>query len=129
MSRSPKLSASPPFPSRRTSSTVARVDSISLVTDGWAARGICHARSFRERWRGIEQVPGSGLLLETRSVHGFGMRAPVRAVAITPGMRVSAVRWLLPWRILFFPTARFILELPAWQSPPPIGSTLVIFDE
>lgn len=129
MSRSRELSASPPFPSRRTSPTVARVDSISLIADGWAARRIRLARSFRERWRGIELVPGSGLLLETRSVHGFGMRVPVRAVAITPGMRVSAVRWLLPGRVLFFPRARFVLELPAWQSPPPVGSILVIVDE
>lgn len=129
MSRSHKLSASPPFPSRKTSSTVARVDTISLVADGWAARGIRRARSFRERWRGIKPMPGSGLLLETRSVHGFGLTAPVRAVAITPGMRVLAVRWLLPGRILFFPTARFVLELPAWQSPPIVGSTLVIGDE
>lgn len=74
-------------------------------------------------------MPGSGLLLETRSVHGFGMRAPVRAVAITPGMRVSAVQWLLPGRVLIFPTARFVLELPAWVTPPRVGATLVIGDE
>lgn len=74
-------------------------------------------------------MPGSGLLLQTRSVHGIGLRAPVRAVAITTGMRVLAVRWLLPGRIIFFPRARFVLELPAWVTPPPVGATLVIGDE
>lgn len=103
------------------------MESVSLTGDGWTAHGVLRARSFRERWRGVKSIPeDAGLLLQTRSVHGFGMHTPLRVVAVTPRMRVYAVRRLLPRRVMFFLRARFVLELPLEADAPLIGSRLEI---
>lgn len=103
------------------------MDSVSLAADGWTADCVLRARTFRERWRGVKSIPEDAvLLMKTRSVHGIGLRASLRVVAVSSGMQVYAVRWLHPGRVLFFPKARFILELPPEADTPPIGSRLEI---
>jgi len=101
------------------------VDRVTLVTEGWASDHVFEARSFLQRWRGLKGLPdGSRLLLAARSVHGFGLRGPHLVAAIGGDMKVSEVRVLEPGRVLSFPRARFILEMPMDGTPPPVGSML-----
>jgi hypothetical protein len=65
-------------------------------------------------------------LLKTRSVHGFGLDAPLQIAAIDSHMEVYSLRRLRPGRVLFFPGARFVLELPLGADPPRLGSRLEI---
>lgn len=95
-----------------------------LVTEGWATRAHL-ARSFLDRWLGIRRVAGSKpVLIPTRSVHGFGLEAPLLVAVIDAGMRVGQVRALRPGGVLTFPTARYVLEMPMGSEPPPPGSVL-----
>lgn len=64
------------------------------------------------------------LLLETRSVHGFGLRAPIQVVSIGPDGTVQAVERLDRRRIAWFPRARWILELPIDNPVPGVGERL-----
>lgn len=103
------------------------MDRVTLVTEGWASDGVFAASSFLERWRGVKGLPdGSRLLLTARSVHGFGLKSPLLVAAIGGDMRVSDVEILRPGRVLSYPRARFILEMPLEGTPPPVGSVLEI---
>ena len=101
------------------------MDRVTLVTEGWASYRVFAARSFLEKWRGVKGLPdGSRLLLATRSVHGFGLKSPLLVAAIGGDMKVSDVQVLEPGRVLFYPRARFILEMPIDGTLPPVGSVL-----
>ncbi|MBW3667322.1 MAG: hypothetical protein KY394_06985 [Actinobacteria bacterium] len=101
------------------------MDQITLVTEGWAAGRVFAARSFLDRWRGVKRLPdGSRLLLAARWVHGFGLRDPLVVAAIDAEMKVAEVRILRRGRLLSFPQARFLLEMPTGATPPPVGSVL-----
>ncbi|HLT97748.1 MAG TPA: hypothetical protein VK070_13295 [Acidimicrobiia bacterium] len=83
-----------------------------------------HANSHRLRWRGLMWRDPFPLLLETRSVHGFGLRAPIQVVSIGPDGTVQAVERLDRRRIAWFPRARWILELPIDNPVPGVGERL-----
>lgn len=64
------------------------------------------ATSRRERARGLlgrdHLPPDGGLLIEgTRSVHTIGMRFPITVAFLDAGLRVLAVRRLVPGRVTF----------------------------
>jgi hypothetical protein len=74
------------------------------------------ATSRRERMRGLlgrdELTPHEGLLIErARSVHTIGMRFPITVAFLDSGLRVLAVRRLVPGRVaLPHLRARHVLE-------------------
>ena len=50
---------------------------------GWRAGPVARVSGVRRRWRGIHGVPpGWGVLLRSRSIHTFGMRAPLGVVTL-----------------------------------------------
>lgn len=101
------------------------MDRVTLVTEGWTSQPVFAARSFLEKWRGVKALPGgSWLLMPAKSVHGFGLKETLLVAAIDGDMRVSDVRVLDPGRVLFFPRARLVLELPIDETAPPVGSVL-----
>lgn len=103
------------------------MDSISLVAEDWTAHDVGRARTFRDRWRGLKRTGRHrALLIPTWSVQGFGLRSPVLTVGISTSMRVTSVRLLRPGRILYFPGARFVVELPPDAEAPRIGSVVEI---
>lgn len=60
--------------------------------------------------------PGHALLIpRCRSVHGFGMRAPLDVVFLA-GRRVLAVRRLRPGRVIAHRSADAVLELAAGEA-------------
>jgi hypothetical protein len=64
------------------------------------------------------------LLLQARSVHGFGMREPLGVVSLDPGGRVRRVEMLLPRRVFWDRRAGWVMELPISRPPPPPGLVL-----
>lgn len=68
------------------------------------------------------------MLFATRSVHGFGMRHGLRLVVLDADLLVLAVTVLEPARIVWFPGAAFVLEMPLDHPSPPHGVKLSISD-
>ena len=98
---------------------------IVLSAGEWRSPPVLAAATFAERLAGLRGVPGGhGLLLWARSVHGWGLRAPVRVVQLEGEGVVGECRWLEPRRHLRWDTASWTLELPAWQPWPPEGARL-----
>jgi hypothetical protein len=65
------------------------------------------------------------VLLATRSIHGWGLTAPLQWAAIDRGGIVSAGGVLAPRRLTLAPrTVRWIVETPEWLAPAPIGERL-----
>lgn len=82
-------------------------------------------RRFPQRWRGLRGSPeGSSLALPVSSVHGFGMDRELVVVGLDADLRVVASTRLRPNRILWLRGARWIVELPADATPPPVGTRL-----
>ena len=85
------------------------------------------AHTLWQRLAGLRAAPeGWGLLLRGGAVHGHGLAAPIRLVALDGGWRVGATRWLEPRRFARLPAATWTLELPASAPPPQEGARLQI---
>ena len=100
---------------------------VRLVTDGWSAEAL-RASTFSERWRGLRGEPIRSLLIETSSVHTFGMQVPISVVMIDSDLRVVRTQALLPNRVVYERRARFILELPEASPLPALGTPMEIAD-
>jgi hypothetical protein len=67
---------------------------------------------------GLRPVPGpTGALLRTRSIHTFGMHAPIGVVALDKTGFVIRAAVVPPRRVLFAPTARWLLETASSHLP------------
>jgi hypothetical protein len=67
----------------------------------------------RERMRGLRgREPATMLFERARSVHTFGMAAPVVVAILDRGFRVLRVKTVPPGRIVWSPRGRHILEAP-----------------
>jgi len=96
-----------------------------FICPGWSSGPIAVARSFSQRWRGLRPRPDAfGLLLKSRSVHSFGMKATLLVIALDAAGVVLATKALPPGRMLTMFDARHILELPGDAQPPPLGAVL-----
>lgn len=101
---------------------------VRLATDGWVSEA-SRATSFIERLQGLRGKPDDArLLFETSSVHTLGMTRSISVVMIDRDLRVIRAQALLPNRVIYEPTARFILELPGNTALPAVGSRVVIVD-
>lgn len=101
------------------------MEEVCLSGGDWSHEPVLRARGFVDRWRGLRnQGAGASMILETSSVHAFGMRRPFWAVGLTERYTVSEVRMMRPGTIAMFPGCRYVVELPLNVSPPPIGTSL-----
>jgi hypothetical protein len=102
------------------------MERVRLSTSGWKVDGYM-ARTFADRFLGVRRVPpGSIIVIPARSVHGFGLRQPLEVVGLDAGMRVAATATLRPNRIVVFPSARIIVELPSGRSVPERGDLIEV---
>jgi uncharacterized membrane protein (UPF0127 family) len=101
---------------------------VRLAANGWSVEAMC-ALTFYERWRGLRGAPAhSRLLMESSSVHTFGMHTPISVVMIDSDLRVVRAQSLPPNRVVYDRRARFMLELPELSAVPPLGAPLEIAD-
>ncbi len=85
------------------------------------------ATGFARRLIGLRRSPrGVGLLIRTRSVHGFGMRRPLLVIALDDEYTVLGSKVLSPNRVVTFPRAWLMVEAPAHLEPPPPGERMVV---
>lgn len=101
------------------------MEEVRLSGGDWSHQPVLRARGFVDRWWGLRsQGPGASMLLETSSVHAFGMKRPFWAVGLTEGYAVAEVRMMMPRRVATFHGCTYVVELPLDVSPPPIGTKL-----
>lgn len=94
---------------------------------GWCSGPLLPAGSRRLRRQGLRPAVGPfGLVLAGRSVHTFGMAAPLGVVFVSGGGRVLAARTLRPGRIATCWQARIVLEVPRQVGLPSPGAVLVV---
>lgn len=99
-----------------------------VVRAGAWARRVEYADGFLARLLGVFSAPTGAVLIPGRSVHGFGLRRPLWAVAVDEDGVVLEVRILNPLAVVVFRRARWMLELPLAELPPPIGDRLELFE-
>ena len=102
------------------------MDRIRLESDNWRRGDIAVATTFRSRLRGLKAPGVDSILLETSSVHSFGMASPLRLVGLDADMTVQENRALDPNRIAYLRGSRFVLELPLEEDYPEEGAQLAV---
>lgn len=101
---------------------------VRLISEGWISEA-ARAVTFIERFRGLRGEPdGARLLLETSSVHTLGMKRSISVVMIDRDLKVIRAQALMPNRVIFERSARFILEVPRGSQLPAVGSRVEIID-
>ena len=104
----------------------ARCLLLILSTPTWSSGPVRLARSRGERRRGLIPTPGPfGLLLRCRSVHTFGMRSAMSAVAFDRGGVVLRAQVLSPRRVLWVRRAEWIAEI-GFEALPEPGERAVV---
>ncbi len=108
-----------------TSSRFAYVRPVTLKSESWSVVDVGRAESFLSRFRGLRGRPaGTAVLMETTSVHGFGLTDPFYAVALTGDLVVSEVRRVDPGSVAWFRGCKLVLELPIGSDLPVPGERL-----
>lgn len=96
---------------------------VRLVASGWVSSPLRLACTRAERRRGLAPCPGPfGILMRTRSIHGFGLRSAVEFVAFDAIGVVTHSGILRPGRLVYCRGASWIAELPAGSPLPPVDS-------
>lgn len=91
----------------------------------WSSGPVGIARTFRERWKGLRPRPlGHGLMIQTSSIHTFGMRSPLCLVGLAAGQRILWSRLVVPRRVVGDRRVHWMLELDPGLGVPPSGATL-----
>ena len=104
------------------------MDQIFLQTGKRIYGPVGDARTFWQRWRGLNGLPsGASILIGTSSVHGFGLSEPFRAIGLTSLLQVSATCVVEPGRIARFPGCSYVLELPLGADAPEPGEMLELY--
>jgi len=102
------------------------MERVRLSTEDWKVSGYM-ARTLADRFLGVRRAPpGSVVVIPARSVHGFGLGQPLEVVGLDAGMRVVATVTLRPNRIVVFPAASLIVELPSGRPVPEPGDLVEV---
>ena len=99
--------------------------SVVLACEDWASPSVSVASSFRDRLLGVGRRGTDGLLVRCASVHGHGIRAPLRVIHLDGDGTVVHQDILMTGRRT---PARgvWILELPIGVPGPDTGARLVV---
>lgn len=102
---------------------------MQLSAVGFGPIRASHLTGFVERFLGLKSsLSESAVLINTRSVHSFGMKRSIGVVAIDARSEVVGLARLRPNRVIWFRRARAILELPDGSTLPQIGARITVED-
>jgi hypothetical protein len=98
----------------------------ALAHGEWDSGPLTVAQTRVRRRHGLIPAPGPvGLLLHTRSIHGWGLVLPLRWIGLDGIGRVTATGVLRPRRVVRAPQPTcWMAEVPDRVPPPPIGEWL-----
>lgn len=100
---------------------------IRLRADGWQSSALILVRTRLELWRGLAPCPGPiGILMRTRSIHGFGLRSAIEFVALDADGVVTRSGTLWPRHVVHIRGAAWVAELPAGCSRPVPGTAVTV---
>jgi uncharacterized membrane protein (UPF0127 family) len=89
------------------------VERITLLSTGGRSLEVLVPVGHRERTRGLRgREPTPMLFTHARSIHTFGMRAPIVVAFLDRDLRVIGVTTVPPRRLTWSPHARHVLEAP-----------------
>lgn len=94
---------------------------------GWTSPPTLLAETRRDRRRGLRPAAPHGIIIETRSVHGFGMCHDLTVLGLDGAGVIVDVRTLRPRRIVSMRDATWIVELPPGSPTPLAGVRLQAF--
>ena len=100
-------------------------DSVTLGTEDWTSPPVTVALSFADRLLGVRRKDTDGLLIRSGSVHGRGIREPLRIIHLDRDGTVTHQDILMAGRRT---SARgvWILELPVGVPGPDTGARLSV---
>lgn len=88
------------------------------------------ASTFNERLRGLAASGAlPALLIETSSIHTFGLGSAIGVVGLDEDMNVVAARMVAPNRAVWLRGSRWILEVPEEIPLPDVGDELGLVDD
>ena len=98
---------------------------VRIAGVGFGPVAASHASTFSERLKGLA-APAAlpALLIDTSSVHTFGMATPIGVVGIDEHNRVVAAKVVPPNRVVWLKGSRLILEVPEGGDLPGVGTRL-----
>ncbi len=105
----------------------SRPPMVQLCADGWDPPPVRLAHGFGARWRGVRPTPGPiGVLMGTRSIHGFGLSYPIDFVALDGHGVVLRIGVLRPRRVALVGRAVWMAEYPLGVPMPPVGTATAV---
>lgn len=97
---------------------------IRLSNGAWSMDDVSVLRSFTERLRGIRGASGSPVLFLTRSIHTLALPYPISVVELDLNGVVQSARVAPPGRVLRFSERRWVVEYPAGDPLPALGTRI-----
>ena len=98
---------------------------VRIAGAGFGPVAASHASTFSERLKGLAAAASlPALLIDSSSVHTFGMAAPIGVVGIDELNRVVAARFVPPNRVVWLRGSTMILEVPEGSGLPDVGTRL-----
>lgn len=98
---------------------------VHVTGAGFGPVAASHASTFGERLKGLTAAASlPALLIDSSSVHTFGMQGPIGVVGLDEGMRVVASQVVAPNRVVWLRGSSRILEVPTEVSLPEVGIQL-----
>ena len=99
---------------------------VVLSNGEWDSGPLTLARTGLRRRHGLMPAPGPvGLLLRTRSIHGWGLVERLHWIGLEAPGRVIATGVLRPRQVVLAPKPTcWIAEVPDMAPQPPIGEVL-----
>ncbi len=101
---------------------------LRLSAPGWPGVEAGLACSFWERYRGVNARAVRNLLLNSASIHTFGLRSDIAVIAVDDSGRVQTVSKVPPGRMARFPGSSFLIEISTPQALPAVGTTIEVHE-
>jgi hypothetical protein len=98
---------------------------IALRGDNWTLEGVTVLTTPSERYIGVGHGRGSPVMLLTRSIHTFTVLSPISVIVVDLHGSVLQSTVMVPGRIFWFGSTRWVVEAKLGVALPSPGSEIV----